>query len=120
MRAVQALARQDGARLRFVTFSVDPDHDDPEVLKSYAEAYGLDSTNWTFLTGSASSIKEIARSFSVAFDREVDPTRPDFGIMHSGHMILVDEKGRIRAYYSSNQPGVEQTILANVKQLGDP
>jgi cytochrome oxidase Cu insertion factor (SCO1/SenC/PrrC family) len=40
--------------------------------------------------------------------------------MHSGHMILVDEQGRIRAYYSSNQPGVEQTILADVKQLGDP
>ena len=33
------------------SFSIDPDHDTPTVLKSYAEQYDVFSLNWHFLTG---------------------------------------------------------------------
>ena len=118
MRAVQELAQRDDAGLRLVTFSVDPEHDDPAVLKTYADANGADLSNWEFLTGSEASIEEIARSFSVALDGEADPSRSDFGIMHSGHLILVDGRGRIRGYYPSSEEGVERRILVDLKRLG--
>jgi len=117
MRAVQALARRHDAALRLVTFSVDPEHDGPNVLKSYADAYGADQTTWKFLTGSEASIEEIARSFSVAVAGKADPGKSDFGIMHSGHLILVDGRGRIRGYYPSSEEGVEKKILVDLKRL---
>ena len=117
MRAVQALAKQHADTLHLVTFSVDPEHDQPSVLKSYADAYGADQTTWKFLTGNQASIEEIARSFSVALDGKADPGKADFGIMHSGHLVLVDGRGRIRGYYPSSEEGVERRILGDLKRL---
>ena len=117
MRAVQLLAQRHAEPLRLVSFSVDPQHDEPAVLKSYAEAYGADPTRWKFLTGSESSIEEIARGFAIALSGKIDPEKPDFGIMHSGHLILVDGRGRIRGYYPSSEAGVENRILVDLKRL---
>jgi protein SCO1/2 len=116
LRAVQALARQhDDATL--VTFSVDPEHDGPDVLRSYAEGFGANAARWKFLSGSAASIEEIARSLAVPVSREASVTAPDLGIMHSGHLILVDREGRIRGYYPSGEEGVEQRIVADLERL---
>lgn len=117
MHAVQALAQRHDDALRLVTFSVDPEHDEPAVLKSYADAYGADQTTWKFLTGSEASIDAIARSFAVALGGKADPDKSDFGIMHSGHLVLVDGRGRIRSYYPSSEDGVEQRILVDLKRL---
>ena len=117
MRAVQALARESDRGLRLVTFSVDPEHDEPAVLKSYAKSFGADFTNWSFLTGSEASIEAIARSFAVALPGTTDPSKPDFGILHSGHLVLVDGRGRIRGYYPSSEDGVEKRILADLQRL---
>jgi len=117
MRTLQALAKGQATSLRLVTFSVDPEHDAPDVLQSYAEAYGADRARWRFLTGSEAQVEAVARSFSVALDGEADPSKADFGIMHSGHLVLVDGRGRIRGYYPSGEDGVERRILADVERL---
>ena len=44
----------------FVSISIDPDFDSPEVLKAYAARYGAD---WTFLTGKRSDVLAILRGF---------------------------------------------------------
>jgi protein SCO1 len=117
MRAVQELARGGDPEVRLVTFSVDPEHDGPSVLQAYAEGHGADAARWKFLTGSEDAIRAVARSFAVALDGEADPTQPDFGIMHSGHLILVDAAGRIRGYYPSREDGVENRIVRDLERL---
>jgi cytochrome oxidase Cu insertion factor (SCO1/SenC/PrrC family) len=37
--------------------------------------------------------------------------------MHSGHLVLVDGRGRIRGYYPSSEEGVEKRILVDLKRL---
>lgn len=117
MRAAQKKAQEEDVGLRFVTFSVDPEHDQPELMKSYAETYGADFSSWTFLTGTSKAIESVARSFSVGFDDQIDPTREDLGIMHSGQLVLVDEEGRIRGYYPSTDEGVESKIVGDLKRM---
>jgi protein SCO1 len=117
MRALQVLAKGHAAPLRLVTFSVDPEHDVPDVLKSYADGFGADRATWRFLTGSEAQVAAVARSLSVAFEGKADAAKADFGIMHSGHLILVDGRGRIRGYYPSSEDGVEQRILADLGRL---
>src|SRR5918992_4025838 len=40
-----------GTKVAFVSITVDPEHDTPEVLKHYAEAFDADPAGWAFLTG---------------------------------------------------------------------
>ena len=42
-----------GAEVAFVSITVDPEHDTPEVLKEYAETFDADLGGWGFLTGDA-------------------------------------------------------------------
>jgi protein SCO1 len=40
-----------GAKIAFVSITVDPERDTPDVLKEYAQAFGANLTGWSFLTG---------------------------------------------------------------------
>lgn len=78
-------------RVAFVSITVDPARDTPEVLQDYAAAHGADPGGWTFLTGAPEEIRAVAHGFGVAVlpaqDGIVDPTT-----MTS----LVDRHGLIR------------------------
>ena len=79
-------------RVEFVSISVDPETDTPEVLAEYGERYGADPERWHFLTGAIEDIHALStQTFKVgALD---DP------INHSSRFILVDGTGAIRGYY---------------------
>ena len=45
----------------FVSISTDPERDDPEALKAFAEEQGVDDARWLFLTGSKENIDHILK-----------------------------------------------------------
>ena len=53
MQTAEKAKMQDGMAedVRFVTFTVDPEHDTPEMLAAYAKRHGADPARWKFLTG---------------------------------------------------------------------
>ena len=51
MSSLQDKAADKDLDVQFVSFSIDPEHDTPEVLRDYAKEYKADTSNWTFLTG---------------------------------------------------------------------
>lgn len=60
-------AELDG--VRFLLVSMDSERDVPEVLKSYAEAQGLDETRWTLLHGDATDVRELAVALGVKYKK---------------------------------------------------
>ena len=66
MAAVFATVREelgpDRKNLRMVSFTIDPEHDTPEVLGEYAKLFDADE-EWIFLTGSFSDITTVQRAF---------------------------------------------------------
>lgn len=78
-----------------VSITIDPEHDTPEVLKEYAENYGVTNPNWNFLTGDRNKIYEMAnRGFGIFADE--DETVPG-GFAHSGLFALIDKEGYVRS-----------------------
>ncbi len=83
----------------FVSISVDPENDRPEVLKEYAQhffhQYDVAPRRWVFLTspdGSVEPIKQVCQeNFKVAFGK----------VTHSDRFMLVDAQGRVQGSYSS-------------------
>jgi protein SCO1/2 len=82
--------------VRLVSISVDPLHDTPAVLATYAERMGARAP-WLFLTGSRDAVATLLKDgFRVAFADDGPPTAP---ITHSDRFVLVDRALRIRGYY---------------------
>ncbi|QQK76664.1 SCO family protein [Salicibibacter cibarius] len=51
MASLQVDLQEQGLEILIVSFTVDPDFDDPEQLQSYGENYNADFDSWHFLTG---------------------------------------------------------------------
>jgi protein SCO1 len=83
--------------LRFVSFSVDPEHDTPEVLARYAERWRSDP-RWILLSTDADGIQATARDMRVALMKTGDAQNP---IMHTNMFFLVDTAGSVRGVYDS-------------------
>jgi len=96
-RATLAL---DGADAKVVAFSVDPEHDTPEVLTEYATHFeGGDSEDWLFLTGSEGMIHALVLgSFKLNVAR-MEGEDPGMAFAHSSRLAVVDGEGMIRGYY---------------------
>jgi Uncharacterized protein SCO1/SenC/PrrC, involved in biogenesis of respiratory and photosynthetic systems len=46
-----------GAKIAFVSITVDPERDTPQVLKEYGQAFGANFEGWSFLTGPPTSLR---------------------------------------------------------------
>ena len=77
------------------SFSIDPFHDTPKVLKEYAEKYKVKSQNWHFLTGNKSKVYELANSGFSIF-ASINPSVAG-GFEHQGYFALIDKMGYIRS-----------------------
>jgi protein SCO1/2 len=94
---MKILEEQFGHRADFgiASFSIDPEHDRPSVLKRYAEQYDVFSLNWHFLTGEKEKIYALANQGFNIF-AAVNP-RVAGGFEHQGYFALIDKNGFIRS-----------------------
>ena len=103
--------------IKLVSFSVDPEHDSPEVLSEYADRVGADKERWLFLTGDKDTIyKHIREGFHLAVI-ENSGGNPGFEVTHSPRFALVDPKGRIRGYYESSNEDDLTRLKSDVERL---
>ena len=91
--------------VRIVSISVYPEYDTPEVLKEYASQYDANTNRWHFLTGPEENVQNVIKNGFKMGDYE------DI-IFHSEKFALVDQKGRLRGYYS----GMETEDVTRLKK----
>lgn len=91
-RIERALSEQDRARTRFVLVTLDPENDTEERLRELARLHELDTTRWSLLRGSDSTVRELAMVLGVRYRRV-----PGGAIAHSALVTLLDPSGRIDA-----------------------
>jgi cytochrome oxidase Cu insertion factor (SCO1/SenC/PrrC family) len=102
-----------------VSFSVDPEHDTPEVLRDYAETYGADPKRWLFLTGKPKELYSLIRnSFHLAAEPAAASDRkPGQEVEHSTRLMLVDRQGRIRGMFAGNTVDESGAVVNDVPRL---
>ena len=91
--------------IRFLSHTVDPDNDTPEMLLSYVNSMrqknvSVDLSNWDFVTGDKDELYKIAKSYlcSVAESNEENTG----GFIHSEFFVLIDKQGRVRSGIDKN------------------
>ena len=82
-------------KVGIASFSIDPDHDTPEVLKEYAQKKGITKLQWHLLTGDKDEIFKLSYN---GFNLYVgEGGEEDGGFEHSGFFALIDKEGNIRS-----------------------
>ncbi|WP_282149097.1 SCO family protein [Algibacter lectus] len=77
------------------SFTINPSHDTQEVLKAYAEKYGVTNPNWHLMTGEKETIYELANQGFNLYAAEAENVAG--GFEHSGNFALIDKNGFIRS-----------------------
>jgi protein SCO1/2 len=92
MMDTQAKAKVAGVtNLELVSITLDPEYDTPGVLKTYAQTRGIDTSNFSFLTGPERAIKDLLSQFGVL----TEATKDESILKHTLATLLINEQGKI-------------------------
>ncbi|WP_422927635.1 SCO family protein [Singulisphaera sp. PoT] len=100
-----------GDKVEFVSISLDPTRDTPEVLANYARIFRADLGAWHFLTGTPGEVSEVVRAWGMWAK-----TGPGGALDHPSRIFLVDPQGHEREIYSLEHLKPEM-VLQDVKTL---
>jgi len=113
----------------FVTFTIDPERDVPTALKLFAQARGVDFSNWAFLAGTNEETQTLIRTLGLYVERVYNlngtpvpestvnfavPSNTEYSVSHTDRIFIVDQQGQVRAL----EPG-STADLDRVMQLID-
>ncbi len=93
----------------FVTITVDPERDTPEVLSRYAADFGAQSPRWSFLTDQQYKIKQVGEQM---FRVEVVDMAN-----HTDNIMLVDKWGKYRDRFKWDEPYDMKRLVNVVKEV---
>lgn len=97
-------------RIQFVSISVEPEYDTPEVLTQYADLQGVTDDRWRFLIA---QIEDVVLLSELGFKLAAD----DLPGAHSTRFVLVDTLAQIRGYYSGTDTASVAMIKADISKL---
>lgn len=111
-------------KVGIASFTIDPEHDTPQVLQAYAAEKGITKLQWHLLTGAKEKIFKLANE---GFNLYVGETPTGSGFEHSGFFALIDQEGNIRSrkddsgnpliYYDGLNPKDVQMLKEDIKKL---
>lgn len=116
MREVQKRFVKDAADVHFLSFSVDPEFDTPQILKEYVEKNRLPMSNWTLLTGTHDEIMHVVTNQmklhmgdKIPLDKEGQEDLL-FNISHIQEIVLFDQNGDLRGKFPTDPTGLAQVV----------
>jgi protein SCO1/2 len=117
MGELQARLAHEGSAARLVSFTVDPENDTPPVLAEYAAHAGADPSRWSFVTGPVDAVKSaVVSGFKVALEKL--PKGPnEYEVTHGDWFVLVDATGKLRGYYTTDEPTDVDRLTRDVLRL---
>ncbi len=110
MTTAQKLAAEAGvSNIEFISITLDPAFDTPPVLKEYARTRGIETKNFSFLTGPENAIKDLLTQFGVIAEFKGDL------LTHTLTTLLVDENGKI-VHRADGSPWEPQEFVARMRK----
>lgn len=97
-------------KVHFLSISVDPDRDSLEVLQRYANDHGVTDDRWLFARG---ALVDVAYLMEKGFMLSAE----DLPGGHPSQLILVDDKGQIRGYFTNEDPSGLNALKMQIREL---
>lgn len=108
----ERLTPREAGNVRFLSITMDPEVDTPEVLKAYSRRRQAEAANWWWLTGKATELAPVWQEFGVSVKRL------DRGLIeHTTLTVVADAEGSMRFAYSGSVPDPD-AMLKDLRALG--
>ncbi|MBM3985488.1 MAG: hypothetical protein FJ296_07355, partial [Planctomycetes bacterium] len=111
--------QQSGLPARYLSVSVDPQVDSPDVLRAFRDKWQGDAQRWLLATGSHEQVKRLGDEgfrLPVATGTTLTPEGyPD--LFHSGRYALLDGRGRVRGTYEHGDSVEVERLRRDVDAL---
>lgn len=118
MSAVYQDLLKEDLPARFLSVTVDPRNDSPQVLEDYRAKWGGTSDTWRLLTGQGKDIQLLAEGgFKLPVNAGVEPVAGMPPMFHSGKFALVDARGRVRGYYDYRDKLEVDRLREDIRKL---
>jgi protein SCO1/2 len=108
---------KDNPDLMILSHTIDPEHDTPEVLKTFAKDLNVTGNQWQFLTGPKEKTYELGLKHYMVVAKEEKTA--EGGFLHSGAFILVDKDKHVRGMYDGTTEEGTQKLIADIQTLLD-
>jgi protein SCO1/2 len=106
MKKLQHLAKQTKVpHVKFLSITLDPEFDSPGVLKTYAQGYSLDESNFRLGTSTKSTIDDLIRQFGI-FRKNKD----DLPLDHTMRTLIINSKRQIIYQFPGSGWAVEDFL----------
>ena len=92
-RAFNLLTREQVEQVRTVFVSVDPERDNPELLKEYLDYFGVNAIG---LTGTKAAIDSVVKAYHAHYMIIPGQTSNWYSINHTTTVFLHDKQGRVQ------------------------
>lgn len=101
--------------LNFISFSIDPKRDSIQKMKTFAEKFEIDESNWHFVRADKKEIYTLARNSYFLVAVEGSQERNDF--IHSEQVALVDKNLHIRGFYDAMKEDEVKQLKKDIIKL---
>lgn len=101
--------------VEFISITVDPETDTPEVLKAFMQKNGIDHENWHALTGTKKEIYDVVveKMHVHVGEKEPLPQGADgYDIPHLGQLALFDQNGDLRGLFNTDSVELSALVRA--------
>jgi len=115
MKSIQEKLKDLSKDIQFISFSIDPEKDQPSVMRKYIKTYGINDENWVFLTGNEEETHELGVDHFFIHAAS-DPEAVD-GYAHAEAFSLVDKEGYVRGVYNVQNPDELKRLEKEVRLL---
>ena len=96
--------------VQFLSFSVDPERDDVQALKRWADRFQINPVNWWLITGDKKEIYDLSiNHMKLAL---ADGEGVDTSFIHTDRFVLIDRDRIVRGYYH----GLDTADIARLAQ----
>lgn len=102
-------------KINFVSITVDPEQDTPEVLLEYMKKMGINHPNWFCLTGSEKAIYDVVvqkMKVHVGEKQEIEGAQGIYDIPHLAHLALFDADGNLRGLFKTENDEMAALVRA--------
>lgn len=112
---LQQQFKEQDLEVEFVSFTVDPLVDSPEVLKDYIRQYSDDESNWHMLTGY--SQQEIEKFAMDEFKTIIIKPESSNQVLHGTNFYLIDQQGVLIKEYNYVNTSYAKELMKDIKKI---
>jgi protein SCO1/2 len=115
MKKLNGALKDLSKQIQFISFSIDPETDKPSVMKQYIQRFGINASNWVFLTGNEAETHRLGiENFMIYTGQEEQAVD---GFAHSEAFTLVDKEGYVRGVYNVSQADQLEKLEKDIRKL---